>query len=164
MRLPLMMSARPSIPYCGQRPARPRQQCQPRGAGNPASDLVQVWFVGMHSNVGGGYPDDALAFVPLVWMMKEAAQHGLTFKSTPDDDPDAMKAARSGEDKDGRLYDSRSGLGPITATGRAASPRCATIKITMSASRFPKSTPACSAASTAGATLTLPGSLEVTQK
>jgi uncharacterized protein (DUF2235 family) len=94
-------------------------------AGNPASDLVQVWFAGMHSNVGGGYPDDALAFVPLVWMMKEAAKRGLTFKSTPDDDPDAMKAARSGEDKDGRLYDSRSGLGAYYRYGpRSAAALC----------------------------------------
>jgi uncharacterized protein (DUF2235 family) len=35
--------------------------------------LVQVWFSGVHSNVGGGYPDDALAYVSLSWMMREAA-------------------------------------------------------------------------------------------
>jgi uncharacterized protein (DUF2235 family) len=79
----------------------------------PLSDqrLVQVWFAGMHSNVGGGYPDDAMAFVPLHWMMNEAKRRGLNFKSAPNDDPDALKAVRSAEDKDGRLYDSRSGLG-----------------------------------------------------
>ena len=37
--------------------------------------LVQVWFVGMHANVGGGYPDDAVAFVPLSWLLREAAAH-----------------------------------------------------------------------------------------
>ena len=73
--------------------------------------LVQVWFVGMHSNVGGGYPDDALAFIPLRWMMTEAKKRGLQFKSEPNDDPDAFKTVRSAGDKDGRLYDSRSGLG-----------------------------------------------------
>jgi Uncharacterized alpha/beta hydrolase domain (DUF2235) len=79
----------------------------------PLSDqrLVQVWFAGMHSNVGGGYPDDALAFVPLIWMMNEAKNRGLYFKSEPNDEPDAFKVARSARDKDGRLYDSRSGLG-----------------------------------------------------
>ena len=73
--------------------------------------LVQVWFAGMHSNVGGGYPDDALAFVPLYWILEEAKKCGLEFKSEPDADPDATKMIASSQDKDGRLYDSRSGLG-----------------------------------------------------
>lgn len=72
--------------------------------------LVQVWFVGMHANVGGGYPDDALAFVPLAWLVDEAVKRGLVFKSMPKADPDAIKAIKSSEDKDGRLYDSRAGL------------------------------------------------------
>src|SRR5712691_6238780 len=37
--------------------------------------LVQVWFVGMHANVGGGYPDDAVAFVPLFWLLSEAQKY-----------------------------------------------------------------------------------------
>jgi uncharacterized protein (DUF2235 family) len=73
--------------------------------------LSQVWFAGVHSNVGGGYPDDALANVSLNWMMAEAADCKLRFKSEPTDDPDALKQARAAQDKDGRLYDSRSGLG-----------------------------------------------------
>jgi uncharacterized protein (DUF2235 family) len=31
--------------------------------------LSQVWFAGVHTNVGGGYPDDALAYIPFVWMI-----------------------------------------------------------------------------------------------
>jgi uncharacterized protein (DUF2235 family) len=73
--------------------------------------LVQVWFVGMHANVGGGYPDDALAFVPLDWIFREAQRRGLVFKSEPSADPDSKKWIESSRDKDGRLYDSRSGLG-----------------------------------------------------
>src|ERR1700681_534085 len=65
--------------------------------------LVQVWFVGMHGNVGGGYPDDAVAFVPLYWILEEAKKCGLTFKVAPDADPHAIKWIRSSEDKDGRL-------------------------------------------------------------
>ena len=34
--------------------------------------LSQVWFAGVHSNVGGGYPDDSLAYIPFVWMITEA--------------------------------------------------------------------------------------------
>lgn len=73
--------------------------------------ISQIWFVGAHSNVGGGYPDDSLAQIPLVWMMNEAMKCGLVFKKSPKADPDAIRRASSARDKDGRLYDSRAGLG-----------------------------------------------------
>jgi uncharacterized protein (DUF2235 family) len=73
--------------------------------------LTQVWFAGVHSNVGGGYPDDSLSQVSLYWMMREAHARGLRFKADPPADPDALRWARSASDKDGRLYDSRHGLG-----------------------------------------------------
>lgn len=71
--------------------------------------ISQVWFSGVHANVGGGYPDDSLAGVPLQWIMKEADAAGLKFKVTPRQ-PDALLVADSSRDKDGRLYDSRQGL------------------------------------------------------
>jgi uncharacterized protein (DUF2235 family) len=71
--------------------------------------ISQVWFIGVHSNVGGGYPDDALAYIPLYWMMEEARARGLSFKAPPAD-PDAFRRAASAQDKDGRQYDSRAGL------------------------------------------------------
>ena len=37
-----------------------------------ASRLEQVWFAGMHSDVGGGYPDDSLSYVSFNWMVDEA--------------------------------------------------------------------------------------------
>jgi len=78
-------------------------------------NLIQVWFSGVHSNVGGGYPDDSLAHIPLYWIMKEAQARGLAFKTAPntpnDPDPDMMVYAQWRRDKDGRLYDSRNGLG-----------------------------------------------------
>ena len=73
--------------------------------------LVQVWFVGMHANVGGGYPDDSLAFVPLFWIFEQARKRGLAFKDEPFADPDSTKWISTSQDKDGRLYDSRSGVG-----------------------------------------------------
>jgi hypothetical protein len=73
--------------------------------------LVEVWFVGMHANVGGGYPDDAVSFVPLSWLVDESVKRGLVFKEAPIADPDSIKLINSAQDKDGRLYDSRSGLG-----------------------------------------------------
>jgi hypothetical protein len=73
--------------------------------------ISQVWFAGVHANVGGGYPDDALAYLPLEWIMEEAKGLGLQFKESPPADPDAFRRVLSSCDKDGRQYDSRSGLG-----------------------------------------------------
>jgi len=69
--------------------------------------ISQVWFAGVHCNVGGGYPDDSLAHVPLCWMMDQAQACNLRLKQSPA----AYIAAVSVRDKDGRKYDSRSGLG-----------------------------------------------------
>jgi uncharacterized protein (DUF2235 family) len=33
--------------------------------GTDSERITQVWFAGVHSNVGGGYPDDSLAHVSL---------------------------------------------------------------------------------------------------
>lgn len=44
-------------------------------------DLQQVWFAGVHSDVGGGYPEDknglTSADEPLAWLLNEAAKAGL---------------------------------------------------------------------------------------
>lgn len=72
--------------------------------------VSQVWFAGVHSNVGGGYPEDSLAHVPLYWIMNEARLCDLRFKTMPTRDSDALRRAYSARDKDGRLYDSRHGL------------------------------------------------------
>lgn len=89
------------------------QNTKPSGASRSTRDeqLLQVWFSGVHSNVGGGYPDDAMANVSLAWMLAEAKATGLEFKDLPDAEPDALLSTDSAKDKDGRLYDSRSGLG-----------------------------------------------------
>ena len=45
-------------------------------------DIKQVWFSGVHSDIGGGYPEteSGAAKLPLKWMMEEAAEHGLVFR------------------------------------------------------------------------------------
>nr|WP_236961028.1 DUF2235 domain-containing protein [Methylobacterium durans] len=47
--------------------------------GEPAQDLRQVWFPGVHCDVGGGYPEDGseLSQVALRWMAAEAIALGL---------------------------------------------------------------------------------------
>lgn len=49
-----------------------------RGA-TPATDIKQVWFPGVHCDVGGGYQEDqsALSKVALKWMLAEAHSRGL---------------------------------------------------------------------------------------
>lgn len=50
---------------------------------NPGQTLEQVWFTGVHCDIGGSYPDDpngtALADITLAWMMNKAADLGVTF-------------------------------------------------------------------------------------
>jgi hypothetical protein len=38
---------------------------------NNPERIKEVWFAGVHSDVGGGYPEDDLAHVPLSWMIGE---------------------------------------------------------------------------------------------
>lgn len=40
--------------------------------------IKEIWFAGVHSDVGGGYPEDDLAQVPLTWMIGELG-NGLRF-------------------------------------------------------------------------------------
>ncbi len=52
----------------------------------PGVDLKQVWFAGVHSDVGGSYPPDKktglrASDVPLQWMMREATAAGLGLES-----------------------------------------------------------------------------------
>ncbi|WP_328456829.1 DUF2235 domain-containing protein [Amycolatopsis sp. NBC_00438] len=42
--------------------------------------LEQVWFSGVHSDVGGGYPDSSLSDIALMWLAGRAARHGLGFR------------------------------------------------------------------------------------
>ena len=67
--------------------------------------VTQVWFAGVHSNVGGGYPDDSLAHVPLLWMAAEAAKQKLRLHQHMID----LWTARA--DPNGPASDSRRGLG-----------------------------------------------------
>lgn len=73
--------------------------------------ISQVWFPGVHSNVGGGYPDDSLAQISLAWIMSEAKRCGLVFKSLPDANPQTIGHPVTAQDKDGRIYDPRRGIG-----------------------------------------------------
>jgi len=42
--------------------------------------VQQVWFPGVHSNIGGGYPDIGLSDITLDWMIGKAKATGLGFE------------------------------------------------------------------------------------
>ena len=45
--------------------------------------MKQVWFVGAHSDVGGGYRTGRnLSSIPLVWLMEQAANHDLHVRTS----------------------------------------------------------------------------------
>ncbi len=51
--------------------------------------LEQVWFAGVHSDIGGGYPEAALSDISLQWMMEKAQGCNLSF-NPPELHPDAL--------------------------------------------------------------------------
>jgi hypothetical protein len=67
--------------------------------------VTQVWFTGMHSNVGGGYPDDDLSGIPLKWIVQQAEIKGLFLKAG------AWADIEKRINRFGALYDSRRGVG-----------------------------------------------------
>jgi len=71
--------------------------------------ITQVWFPGMHSDVGGGYADEGLAYIPLEWMIKQvqrksASGLGLDFQKK------AVEQIQSRSNATARMHNSRAGL------------------------------------------------------
>jgi uncharacterized protein (DUF2235 family) len=44
--------------------------------------VSQMWFTGVHSDVGGGYDECGLSDITLQWMMDQAYRHGLRCKAS----------------------------------------------------------------------------------
>lgn len=77
----------------------------PEPGETPTDRIQQVWFPGVHSNVGGGYPKQGLSLVALVWMLDEARACGLEFGRS---DADLYRERQNAHD---HLYDPRAGIG-----------------------------------------------------
>lgn len=68
--------------------------------------LSQVWFPGVHANVGGGYPDDTLAYPSLNWILDASTNNnGLKYRK---DIRDKYKSQAGGP-----LYNNRSGIAAL---------------------------------------------------
>ena len=52
---------------------------KPVESANGRQDLLELWFPGVHADVGGGYPENegGLWREPFTWMLEEAKAHGL---------------------------------------------------------------------------------------
>jgi uncharacterized protein (DUF2235 family) len=72
----------------------------------PIERLEQVWYAGVHSNIGGGYDPDGLANIPLHSMKKRAQSLGLAF-----DDAFLSKYKPNPE---GTMRESRKGVYKLT--------------------------------------------------
>ena len=68
------------------------------------TQVEQLWFAGMHANVGGGYPRDELAHVSLNWMIENAKRHGLIFLARQ------QEQFKQAADVHGHMHNSRTGL------------------------------------------------------
>jgi uncharacterized protein (DUF2235 family) len=57
---------------------------RPPPGGFPNQDCAQLWFAGVHSDIGGGYAEaeSGLSKWPLIWMIEEATrrEHGLRIR------------------------------------------------------------------------------------
>ena len=58
-------------------PYEPAWWQAPEPAAPGLEKVLQVWFAGVHSDVGGGYDDKLLAEVALGWMLEQARDAGL---------------------------------------------------------------------------------------
>ena len=81
----------------------------PSDPGKPLAEIdreriSQVWFVGVHSDIGGGYSRDGLSYCTLAWMMERASVYGLQYL------PVQESWLRSFVDPYDKLNDSRHGL------------------------------------------------------
>ncbi|MHC0431928.1 DUF2235 domain-containing protein [Streptomyces sp. O3] len=62
----------------------PTLWCPQPGDAEKGQEVRQVWFAGVHTDVGGGSPKPCLSDVTLLWMAHQAHRYGLEF------DPEAF--------------------------------------------------------------------------
>ncbi len=77
---------------------------------------TQVWFAGVHSDVGGGYASQGLSDIALRWMIYRAMGHGLQFKK------DYVRANVKPNPR-GQLHDSFQGIWVPLGTRQRSIPK-----------------------------------------
>ena len=74
------------------------------------ASMAQIWFSGVHSDVGGGYPNDRLSYIPLMFVIDRIDRNrlqnfGLRLNAAK------LEQYAAAADLDGLHHDSRKGLG-----------------------------------------------------
>lgn len=84
--------------------------------------VEQVWFAGMHTDVGGGYEQHGLSDITLDWMVKKVTPQGLRIYLNHN--------VRATPNADGHMHDSRDGIGRFYRTAqRKLDPRIVTTRV-----------------------------------
>lgn len=68
----------------------------------PERDIQQVWFKGVHSDIGGSYTDAGLSDITLNWMLEGATKNGLIA------DPDKIADLKLNPSPTGKIHNSLS--------------------------------------------------------
>ncbi|MET9734633.1 DUF2235 domain-containing protein [Streptomyces sp. NPDC006458] len=96
---------------------RPALWHQQPGADRQGQELKQVWFAGVHCDVGGSYKETGLSDITLLWMADQARRYGLEFNADAlsEAGPKVMKPEecidfRVRPDGSGPLHISRKGM------------------------------------------------------
>jgi len=69
--------------------------------------ILEVWFSGVHADVGGSYEDDRLAYIPLIWILKGAQSAGMHLRKGALDDMIERASPLA------PIHDSRQGFGML---------------------------------------------------
>ncbi|MET7599025.1 DUF2235 domain-containing protein [Streptomyces sp. NPDC004082] len=93
---------------------RPALWHQQPDAARHGQELKQVWFAGVHCDVGGGYTEAGLSDIALLWMVDQARRYGLEFDDEPfraagpeETSPQKGVGFRIEPDGSGQLHESR---------------------------------------------------------
>jgi uncharacterized protein (DUF2235 family) len=90
-------------------------QYDPRQPAPGPHDIKEVWFAGVHSDIGGGYPEAeaGLAKIAFGWMVREAAAASLIVDLAALERELGTGPGRSAPDANGKMHNSMKGLWPL---------------------------------------------------
>jgi uncharacterized protein (DUF2235 family) len=77
---------------------------------NSDQRVRQLWFAGVHSDVGGGYTEKGLSDITLRWMVDRAYDHGLRFL--------AREMCKLKDNPEGQIHDSYDGIWKVFGTNK----------------------------------------------
>ncbi len=82
---------------------------------DPPRDLKQVWFAGVHSDVGGSYPEgeSGLSKITLGWMLREAVAAGLSIDPSAAADILGAAPQYAKPTADAAMHNSMKGIWPL---------------------------------------------------